>query len=491
MKRILYIILPVLLFVVQAVPAQTNTFYNIKFEQIKVNREGNSVTIDTKINLDGLRLGTSDMIVLTPILRSQDLNSEFQVQPIVITGKQRSITLKRAIDFEGYRFDISPQGVFRRYNGKKQTIDLTIRAPYDNWVEDCDLIIREDLSCCGLTTSTSNEYKILTPLIAKEPVEEVIVIEAEYELSYITPPVEEVKQRSETHSAQLNFNVNKDVVERSLKNNAEILDEVDKIIKGVQDNKNLSGVEFKIVGYASPEGNQLSNMKLAEGRSKAFSYYLNDKYEIPAKSMKLDWFGDDWSGLHTAVEESDMQYKSQVLKALETINPVQRKSKLAQIAGGKAYRILLDEFYPKLRRIEYTISYVAKNFNIEEAKTQLKHNPQHLSLNEMFLVANTYSKSSDEFKSVFEIAARIYPDNPIAQQNAAAIDIENGKYDEAIARLESIESAEACNNIGVAYALKGELEQALDYLNEAITLGNKEAIDNKHTVESLIETDEF
>ena len=61
-----------------------------------------------------------------------------------------------------------------------------------------------------------------------------------YELSYVTPPVEPVKQRSETHSAYLNFEVGKSVLLRDFKDNATVLNEVNKIVTEVRNDKNLA-----------------------------------------------------------------------------------------------------------------------------------------------------------------------------------------------------------------------------------------------------------
>ncbi|MGI6574257.1 MAG: hypothetical protein ACOX19_12890 [Fermentimonas sp.] len=52
-------------------------------------------------------------------------------------------------------------------------------------------------------------------------------------------------------------------------------------------------------------------------------------------------------------------------------------------------------------------------FSVEEAKGVIRTNPRLLSLNEMFLVAQTYAPASSEFKEVFDIATRLYPDEPI------------------------------------------------------------------------------
>ena len=79
----------------------------------------------------------------------------------------------------------------------------------------------------------------------------------------------------------------------------------------------------------------------------------------------------------------------------------------------------------------------------------------------MFLVANSYDKGSDQFKEVFDIAVRLYPTDPIAQLNTAALEIETGAYDPAISRLQGINLPEAWNNLGVAYAMKKDYTTAM------------------------------
>ena len=229
-------------------------------------------------------------------------------------------------------------------------------------------------------------------------------------------------------------------------------------------------------------------MKLAQNRAQAFVTYLTKRYEIPSSAIRSDWMGDDWAGLYKMVEESNISSKSDLLKALEITNPDQRKRRLAQIGGGEPYRILLRDYFPKLRRNEYTISFVAKQFSVEEAKEAIKDKPQYLSLNEIFHVANTYPKASREFKEVFDTAARLYPDSPIVQQNVAALELENGATDNAIRRLQPLDLPEAWNNLGIAYAQKGDHEKAKEYFNKAIKAGNAAATNNMGMLKKWIET---
>ena len=150
-------------------------------------------------------------------------------------------------------------------------------------------------------------------------------------------------------------------------------------------------------------------MKLSENRAKAFAAYMKDKEDMPASLMKVNWEGEDWIGLRQAVKASNLSNRDEILKVLEVSDINKRKAQLKALNGGKTYRMLLDDYYPALRRIDYTLAYIARPFDVNEAKQVIKTKPQYLSLNEMFLVANTYPKESAEFKEVFDIAVRLYP----------------------------------------------------------------------------------
>lgn len=99
-----------------------------------------------------------------------------------------------------------------------------------------------------------------------------------------------------------------------------------------------------------------------------------------------------------------------------------------------------------------------------------------LSLNEMYLVAESYPSDSREFREVFDIAARLYPDSEVAIVNSAAADIENKNYTAAIERLKKIENKPyAWNNLAVAYSLMGNKEKADVYFKKWADSGASES----------------
>ena len=84
-----------------------------------------------------------------------------------------------------------------------------------------------------------------------------------------------------------------------------------------------------------------------------------------------------------------------------------------------SYPTILRDIYPALRHSDYVVKYTIRNFTVDEAKELIYTDPKQLSLNEMFQVAQTYEPGSERFNEVFEIAVRMYPDDPVSNLNAA------------------------------------------------------------------------
>ncbi|MBR8766229.1 Outer membrane protein A [Porphyromonas levii] len=316
---------------------------------------------------------------------------------------------------------------------------------------------------------------LLTPF-TKDPV---------YLLSYITPKVEPVKARADRHTATFNFVVAKHDLKRDYKNNASEFDRVDKVVSEVVRNKDLTITEFAVTGYASPEGSFEYNRALAGRRANSFADYLMNTYGIQRNQFKVTGHGEDWDGLKDAVSKSSLSNKDAILDIIaKTANADARDGKIRALDGGKTYSDLLKNFYPPLRRTEYVIAYNVRAFDVEEAKEIIKTNPKLLSLNEMYLVAKSYPADSKEFKEVFDIAARLYPNEPIAIINASAADIEGGNYQAAIDRLSKLSNnAAALNNMGVAYAKLGDTARAIDCFNKAVAAGD--TVEAAHNLKEL------
>ena len=95
----------------------------------------------------------------------------------------------------------------------------------------------------------------------------------------------------------------------------------------------------------------------------------------------------------------------------------------------------------------------------------------------MYLIAQTYEVGSDEFQEVFDIAVRMYPNDPIANLNAANISLSKKNLNDAQKYLNRVEDdrAEKIHALGILEAMKGNEQEAKQLLDKAYQLGVQEA----------------
>lgn len=455
-----------------AAHAQETYEGTITYEQLSSRKSGDQLLMDVKIDLSELTLKRQQMVTLTPLLTAMDRTATYRFEPVVITGSRREKAINRAVALGNFEFEFPPQIQVRRYNKEEQEVMLELAIPYAPWMRNAELLMNEVVSGCVNCDVSQNDFRIIYPVLPP-------VFTPAFQASFVAPPAEEIKQRSETYAARLNFQVNRYEVLRNFQNNAQVLADVDKIIKEIQADENLTITNFKVTGYASPEGNFDSNMKLSENRAKSFVTYLKNTYKIKDSEIYVDWKGEDWEGLRSVIAASDIADRDQILHLIDTeADIVTRENKIKALSNGTTYKRMLEEFYPPLRRNDYTIGYVSRAFNLAEAKELVKTKPHHLSLNEMYLVANTYDKESREFKEIFSTALRLFPNDPYARLNASALEIEDGAYDAAASRLEGIEMPDAWNNLGIAMYYKGEYQRAAELFTKARDAGSQAAVRN-------------
>lgn len=454
---------------------------NLMVGQVTAMQQNGQIQLKMSVDVSQLALNHQQMATFTPILQAG--NDTCRMAPVVITGRTRGKILQRQLSSGETTFETAPVYIVKWNKGIPQTIEWEEKLPFQEWMQDASLLIEEKITGCTDCGISNYTYPLLTP-IAPMPAR------PQYELCYLTPPVEEIKQRNETYSARLNFEVGKYTLLHHYKNNAEILQQTEQVIQEILNDSNLTLTEFQVTGYASPEGNFHSNLLLSQNRALVFADYIKNRYPYLAQlPVSVHWKGEDWEGLYKEIESSSILRKQELLDILAITGTDLRKTRLHAINGGDTYRYLLKEYYPPLRRNDYTIVYVARPFDVEEARQLLKTKPQQLSLNEMFLVAHTYDPGSREFQEVFDIAARMFPSDPVAQFNAATLEINKGAYQSGIERLARLDMPEAWNNMGVAYAEIKEYEKAKDCFSKAAAHGVETAQSNTEKLEYYLNPD--
>ncbi len=308
--------------------------------------------------------------------------------------------------------------------------------------------------------------------------------EPKFAVSYITPEVETVKQRSGPDKPYLDFAEGKADIITNYKNNAAELQKIYALVEEVRNNPDAQITGIRVTGYTSPEGTYQSNLTLSERRASALKNHMKAHCGFAENLFTVSGKGEDWATLDSLVEAACMGDKACILGIIRSADGFDvRERKLKDL--GASYNELKTGLFPQLRRSDYQLDYTVLPFTVEKGKEVLKTTPANLSLNELFLIANTYEAGSDAFNEVFETAARVFPESDVANLNAAANALNRKDTASAVRYLNRITARNAnyWNSLGILSYMQGDKQKAADCFAKAKAAGNAEAVRNAAELE--------
>lgn len=293
-------------------------------------------------------------------------------------------------------------------------------------------------------------------------------------VNYLTPAREQKKTSSIEGSIVLDYSRGQKT-KFDDKNNYEAMYKLQSVLRSLKADPNITIDEIRITGFTAPDGDFRLNEKNGLQRALGLTEYIRSNRSLDAIPYEVNWVAEDWNKLIVMIEDSEMPFKAAVLDIIRTVDVVNgREQTLMNLAGGKPYEYLKSYFFPQLRRIDYVVNYkVASGLDIEASK---KVAYADMSLNDFYNMAQSHPVGSDEFNDLLDLAGRLFPDNPVACINAAAVAL--SKHNPARARNYLMRFAtlpEAGNNMGVLYLLEGNRDKAEVYLELARAAGVKQA----------------
>ncbi len=448
--------------------AQTADPVNVHCNDLRL--KGQTVHIDATVQVDANYVESKQFLELTPVLESD--NQKVALPSILLNGKNRQKVYERELHFGNLKDEHPHYTVIRASEAPEHTIAYQTTIPWEPWMANAKLVMTEDLCGCG------NEAGRTIPVadrILRRPDQRYAPVPV---FAYVQPDVETRKARAEVGTAYLEFVVGKYEIRPTFRNNEAELAKIDNSIQLVVTDKNITTDGIYLKGFASPEGSYKSNTTLADNRVKSLRTYLANKYKYKNDFFTIDSEPEDWAGFKAKAEaDQNIPNRGDVLAIINSSDePDAKEAKLRQLDKGTSYKYVLDNIFPALRRTDYKINYTVRGFNLEEAREVIKTRPQHLSLDEMFAVANSYPKGSQDYNDVFETAVRMFPDNQVANLNAGNIALSKGDYAAAERYLAKAgDTPQAANAKGALALLKGNLTDAKRYLEQAKAGGVTEA----------------
>lgn len=487
MKSLIYKIVIASLLLTPAMPGAAQKIYNgqIAVTLYELQQREDSLYLDMELDFSNIKMDANRHMTLTPVLVAP--GNEMGLSDIVVNGKRWHKVYERETALRGGN-NTDPSPSFAVINAGEKTIKplrYKTTIPFEEWMQDARLDMREDLCNCG-----GKPQELATELLASQiSLEDKSPEEMSLLCAYIKPEIEEVKKRSEQSEAFLDFPVAQTVIRPDFGNNPRELNKIEAMIREIRDDKNLKVTHVGIMGYASPEGSIALNERLSQGRAESLRRYLASNTDFPSGIYQVEHGGEDWDGLVKLLENTVMDYRNEIISIIRnTYNVESRKRMLKELGGGQPYQYMLKNLYPQLRRVVSRVDYSVRGFSIEEAKEIIKTRPQQLSLEEMFLVANSYDKGDAAFSEVFETAVRMFPEDKVANLNAAASALAIRDLDRAQRYLDRADSSlpEYKNNLGILQLMRGDTDKARRLFTEASAQGSEEAAHNLEELQKSI-----
>ena len=439
--------------------AESNTG-KLHISEMSVNKGDDMLTLNMTVDPKAYRLKGDDILTLTPCLVSA--TDSILMPAVRIAGK-------RAWYDEVRNGKATPLTLSRA--GKDVPVVYSATIPYTPDFEESQIIIKADTATIcnckppkeGLTPIAELNYRPLIPSL---------------DYHYVAPLDSAEKIFNLSGRANVIFKVNRTEIDWSYAGNHAELDTILRTVNAVRDNSDATVEGIFLTGYASPEGSYANNVRLAKGRTEAVKDYVMKNATFPASIYHTSSVPEDWEGLREWIAASSIDNKEEMLRFIDdkSVSPEKRNDIFRQ-KFPEQYPFLLANVYPSLRHTDYRITYkIRRYYDVEEIRRVLRTNPRNLSLNELFLLANSCEPGSAEYDEAFEMAARLFPDNLTANLNAANSAMNRGNYAEAERYLgRAGDSPEAEYARGILALKTGDLDKAEELLRNARRVGIPEA----------------
>ncbi|MFI3264216.1 MAG: DUF3868 domain-containing protein [Rikenellaceae bacterium] len=430
-------------------------------QQVKIlkYRDELIVAFNLKIDRD---VKSNKNIVLTPTIVSNTSFAEQKLPNIYINGRRQHIMFRR----DYYKHDPETESI-KRKNGTVQILSYYQTIPYEEWMDGAKLEL-DELSCgCGIPIeySASSVADInYTP--DKMP-----------PLVYQRPSEEQQKMRYDSGTALIEFPLSDTAIYPEYSDNSA---ELEYIAGGIDLLLSDSSVEIESIslhGYASPEGPLEINRNLSLGRTQAVKQFIGDLYDFDDSMYQINHTAEDWEGFEALLSDTIFDGKKQVMSIVldQELTPDEKEAQLREVQP-ELFTEFIDTWFKILRRTDYVISYRVKPFTVEQSRQIYAEKPSNLSHSELFALASSHKEGSAEYNEIILKAVEIFPNDPIANFNAASVALIEKDKNSAEFYLQKVaESPQKDFLTGVLLVLQGRYIEADVYLRKAKIAGITQA----------------
>lgn len=441
-------------------------------------RQGDMLRVRMKVSYDRSAVDSGESLTFTPVLKT--LGSSVRLSSVVINGDRREKAENRADVLSGRRRSNVPVVVRDSHAGELYFIyDTTV--PYEEWMHSAALYTEsEECNCNGHAAHVFEDRIMKAIPFGNTAVSSADPVTRNYDILPCVEFVQPSAASTETYTAsgviplydakrigrmsERRFNrtvsgIIRDDIRRQLSQGGASIDAI------------------SVHGYGAPAGSYSLNEKSAMQRALSLKRGMMKNRLTSSNALGVTWTAEDWDSISVLTAASSMSLKDAVcniIRAVEVVNG--RENEIKLLDHGVPYRFMQAAIFPRVCRVEYTLTVRRRSLDAESGILMLKNNPSQMSLSDLYAVAQNYNVGSREFNDIIDLSARLFPESAEAGINAAGVALIRGDVKLARKYLSRrMTDSRAYNNIGVMYMMAGNRDKAEVYLNMAKAQGVSQA----------------
>lgn len=350
------------------------------------------------------------------------------------------------------------------------TLHYATSVPYAGWMDDSKLeLVTLYEGCCG---DSGVERVDSLAVFYRPPINFVPVYR------YASAPAQG-KNRSLSSEATVIFATGNSKLNPKLKDNAAMLEEIRASIAAICTSPDVKIRSIVMQGGASPEGRYANNEKLAKARANAIRSYVSQQLELPEDIFQVDFVAEDWDGVRAYVAASSLKDKDAILEIIDSDQEPDAKEQAIRRKHAASWKKISKECLPELRRVHYRVDYDIRGYEQpEDVLAVMETHPENLTLAEYCAAASKYEPGTPNHTKICRAAVAQFPNDPVANLNAANAEIAAGNYAAAQPLLAKAgSSADAEYARGVFEASQEHYKAAIPHFQKALDGGIKQAAD--------------
>ena len=418
-------------------------------EQVTVNPSplavvGNLVEADITGTFPVKKFGTKAVLTVTPVLKYN--GTEVVGQSVTYVGEKAKENGTVVSYKEGGKFSLKASFEYVPEMAKSELYLRFVAKSGNKTVVIPDMKIADGV----LSTAKMAEAEDVPAQVTSDKFQRIIQEVQEADIKFLI-------QQSSLRNSELK---------------AQALKDLNAAIKDADTTANKAINKLEVAGYASPDGEEDLNAKLANARQANAQKYLQKqlkKAKVDA-TVESNVTAEDWAGFQAAMEASNIQDKELVLRVLSMYtDPEEREAQIKNLSA--VFKTIADEVLPALRRSRLILTTDLIGKSDEEIAALAANDPAALNVEEL-LYAATLTTNNDEKLDIYKKAVAQYANDYRTHNNLGMVYFAQGNLAEAnrcYAKALQLEpnNPDVNYNAGLAAMAENDLEKAEAYLGKA------------------------